>query len=161
VSAGAVVTLPAMKPDAWETWRLGSIRAYAADMVRIGTWRPEEAMERAEALFAKLVPDGRRTAGHEFRSIVNQAGESVGAVWFAAEAEIGHGAAFIWDIAIDPNHRGRGYGRAAMEELELLARSLGYDTIRLNVFGDNAVARHLYHAVGYTEINVTMRKRII
>ena len=156
-----MVTLPAMTPDGWEQWRLGSIRGYAADKIRVGDWPPEEAVERAEALFAQLVPDGLRTAGHEFRSIVNEAGEPVGGIWFAAEAEIGHGAAYIWDIVVDEDRRGRGYGRAAMEALEPLARSLGYDTIRLHVFGDNDVARQLYRAVGYTETNVAMRKRII
>jgi len=48
----------------------------------------------------------------------------------------------------------------AMEALEPLARSLGYDAIRLHVFGDNAVARGLYQAVGYTETDVTMVKLI-
>ena len=46
-----------------------------------------------------------------------------------------------------------------MEALEV-ARALGYDAIRLHVFGDNAVARRLYRAVGYEETDVTMRKRL-
>ena len=91
---------------------------------------------------------------------MTDAGETVGALWFAAEDEVGRGAAFIWEIVIEDVHRGRGYGRAAMEAIEPLARSLGYDTIRLHVFGDNAVARHLYRAVGYHETDVTMIKRI-
>ncbi len=73
---------------------------------------------------------------------------------------MGRGSLFIWDIVIDPGRRGRGYGRAAMEALEPLARSLGYDTIRLHVFGHNEVARSLYSAVGYTETDVQMAKRI-
>jgi ribosomal protein S18 acetylase RimI-like enzyme len=91
---------------------------------------------------------------------VNESGETVGAVWFAPDGEIGRGAAFLWDIAIDPEHRGRGYGRAAMEALEALVRALGYDAIRLHVFGDNDVARHLYRAVGYSETSVSMMKRL-
>jgi ribosomal protein S18 acetylase RimI-like enzyme len=149
-----------MEPDAWEAWRAASITSYAAEMARVGAWPPESAQERAIALFARLVPEGRDTPGHEFRSVVTDAGEAVGAIWFAAEDEVGRGTAFIWDIVIDPAHRGRGYGRAAMEALEPLARSLGYDTIRLHVFGDNAVARGLYLAVGYAETDVTMVKRI-
>jgi ribosomal protein S18 acetylase RimI-like enzyme len=155
-----MVTLPPMDPDVWEAWRVASIANYAADIVRIGSWPPESAEGRAIALFASLVPDGRDTVGHEFRSIVTDARETVGALWFAAEDEVGHATTFIWDIAIDPAHRGRGYGRAAMEALEPLARSLGYDTSRLHVFGDNTVARGLYRAVGYTETDVTMVKRL-
>jgi ribosomal protein S18 acetylase RimI-like enzyme len=155
-----MVTLPPMEPDVWESWRVDSIANYAADMVRVGAWNPESAQEQAIALFARLVPDGRETPGHEFRSIVNETGVTVGALWFAAEDEIGLGTAFLWDIVIDPAHRGRGYGRAAMEALEVLGRSLGYDSIRLHVFGDNSMARALYQAVGYAETDVTMLKRI-
>ncbi len=155
-----MVTLSPMEPDAWEAWRAASIRGYAADKVRVAAWPFEGAEERATAMFGRIVPDGLHTRGHEFRSIVSQAGEIVGALWFAAEDEVGLGTAYIWDITIDPDHRGRGYGRDAMEALEPLARSLGYDTIRLHVFGDNAVARHLYLSVGYHETEVTMTKRI-
>lgn len=155
-----MVTLEPMEHDAWETWRATSIADYAADMTRVGAWPPETANEQAEALFARLLPDGRDTAGHEFRAVVTEAGDTVGAVWFGPDDEVGHGAAFIWDIAIDLARRGRGYGRAAMEALEPLARSLGYDAIRLHVFGDNDVARTLYRSVGYAETDVTMLKRI-
>jgi len=155
-----MVMLPPMEPDVWEAWRIASIANYAADMVRVGTWSPEAAEARAAALFARVVPNGRDTTGHEFRSIVTEAGETVGSLWFAADDEAEHVTAFIWDIAIDPAQRGRGYGRAAMEALEPLARSLGYDAIRLHVFGDNTVARGLYRAVGYGETDVTMVKRI-
>lgn len=147
-----------MEPDAWEAWRIVSVASYAADMVRLGRWQPASAEQQAADLFARLVPDGRSTPGHEFRSIVNAAGETVGALWFAAEDEIGRGTAFIWDIAIDPAFRGRRYGRAAMEALEPLARSLGYDAIRLHVFADNAIARNLYGSIGYTETDITMVK---
>jgi ribosomal protein S18 acetylase RimI-like enzyme len=155
-----MVTLPPMEPGAWEAWRVVSIRTYAAEMVRIAGWPRDGAEERATTVFTRVVPSGMNSPGHEFRSIMTRDGEIVGALWFAAEDEVGRGAAFIWDITIDEGHRGRGYGRAAMEALEPLARSLGYDTIRLHVFGDNAVARHLYLAVGYGETDVTMVKRI-
>lgn len=155
-----MVTLPPIDPDVWEAWRTATIAEYAADMVRVGAWATASAHDRAVALFARLVPDGRATAGHEFRSVVTEEGETVGAIWFAAEDQVGAGTAFIWDILIHPEHRGRGYGRATMEALEPLARSLGYDAIRLHVFGDNAVARSLYRAVGYAETDVTMLKRI-
>jgi ribosomal protein S18 acetylase RimI-like enzyme len=148
-----------MRPDLWDDWRIASIANHAADMVRVGAWPPESAEDRAAALFARLVPYGRNTVGHEFRSIVTEAGETVGSLWFAAEDDE-QTTAFIWALVIDPPHRGRGYGRAAMEAFEPLARSLGYDEIRLHVFGDNTVARGLYRAVGYGETDVTMVKRI-
>ena len=155
-----MVSLEPMEPDAWEAWRTASIRDYAAEKVQAGTWSPESAADRAEDEFAQLLPDGQDTAAHEFRSIVSDAGETVGTLWFAARDEGGRAAAFIYDIVIDADQRGRGYGRAAMEALEPLARSLGFDTIRLHVFGHNAVARHLYQSVGYIETDVGMLKRL-
>jgi ribosomal protein S18 acetylase RimI-like enzyme len=156
---GPMVSLLPMEQHVWEAWRIASIATYAAEMVRVGAWAPDSAEERAVSEFARIVPNGRQTAGHEFRSIVAPAGEVVGALWFAPD-ELGRGTAFIWDIAIERAHRGEGYGRAAMEALEPLARSLGYDSIRLHVVGDNAVARSLYESVGYSEADVTMVKHI-
>ena len=155
-----MVSLRPMSPDAWEAWRVDSIRGYADEKVRAGTWPAESADQRAKDEFARLLTDGQHTAGHEFRSIVTEADGMVGVVWFAAQDEIGRGAAYIYDIVVDPVQRGRGYGRAAMEALEPLARSLGYDTIRLHVFGHNVVARSLYQAVGYVETDVLMMKRL-
>jgi len=155
---GSVVSLKPMSPEAWEEWQVDSIRGYAEDKVRAGTWAADEAQQRAIDEFASLLPDGQRTAGHEFRSIVTEAGERVGVLWFAPQAEIGRGAAFIYDIVVDADQRGHGYGRAAMEALEPLASSLGYDTIRLHVFGHNAVARSLYQSLGYLETDVQMEK---
>ena len=155
-----MVSLVPMEPESWDAWREASTRRHAADMVRVREWPLEGAFERAAALFSRIVPDGIDTPGHEFRTIVAESGAVVGALWFAPEQEVGQGTAFIWDIFIDDSERGRGYGRAAMEALEPLARSLGYDTIRLQVLSDNAPARHLYQAVGYGETYISMNKRI-
>jgi GNAT superfamily N-acetyltransferase len=155
-----MVSLRSMTPDAWDAWRDNSVRGYGEEKVRAGTWPAESAAKRASDEFARLLPDGQQTAGHEFRSIVTDAGEPVGVIWLAAQGEIGRGAAFIYDMVIDPDQRGRGFGRAAMEALDPLARSLGYDRIRLHVFGHNAVARHLYGSIGYVETDVQMEKRI-
>ena len=155
-----MVSLRLMSPDEWEAWRIESIRTYAEEKVRAGTWPADGAEDRAVAEFATILPQGRETPGHEFRTIVTDADEAVGVVWIAPQREIGSGAAFIYDILIDAEQRGRGYGRAAMQALEPLARSLGYDRIQLHVFGHNAVARKLYSSVGYVETDVQMEKRI-
>ena len=157
---GSMVSLRPMSPDEWEAWRLESIRTYAQEKVRAGTWPAESAPQRAVEEVATILPEGRQTPGHEFRAVVTDAGDPVGVVWIAPLREIGTGAAFIYDIVIDANQRGRGYGRAAMKAIETLARSLGYDRIQLHVFGHNAVARSLYTSLGYVETDVQMEKRI-
>jgi ribosomal protein S18 acetylase RimI-like enzyme len=57
----------------------------------------------------------------------------------------------VYDISIDPDQQGRGYGRAAMRLAEDEARARGMDRIELNVFGGNEVARGLYRSMGYVE----------
>ena len=155
-----MVSLRLMSPDEWEAWRVTSIRTYAEEKVRAGTWPAKGARDRAVAEFATILPQGRDTPGHEFRVIETDTGEPVGAIWIAPLREIGSGALFIYDIVIDAAQRGHGYGRAAMQTLEPLARSLGYDRIQLHVFGHNTVARKLYASVGYVETDVQMEKRV-
>ena len=155
-----MVTLDPMSREAWNGWRDNAIREYGMDKVRAGTWTADEAQARSAAEFARLLPDGLATPGHELRSIVTESGEVVGTLWFAPLHEIGRGECFIYDIVVHESARGRGYGRAAMMALEPLARSLGYDRIGLHVFGDNHIARELYRTSGYVETDVTMRKTL-
>jgi ribosomal protein S18 acetylase RimI-like enzyme len=154
------VTLQPMTPEEWEVWGVGSIAAFAADMVRLGGWPAAEAEARATAQFKQILPAGRETPGHQFRSIVAEGGKMVGHLWFGPHQGGGPSDAFIWDIAIVAESRGHGYGRAALEALEPIVRGLGYESIGLHVFGDNEVARHLYRSVGYVETEVSMQKRL-
>ena len=153
-----MVTLEPMSPDAYEQWHDGAVRGYAADKVRVGTWEAEGSEARSEREFAALLPEGLATPGHDLRSIVNEAGDVVGMIWFGPLHDAGSGTCFIWDIEILAEARGRGYGRAALVALEPIARDLGYDAIGLHVFGDNEVARNLYRSSGYAETDVMMKK---
>ena len=66
----------------------------------------------------------------------------------------------MYDITIDEAERGRGFGRAAMLALEEELRDLGHESVALNVWGGNAVARGLYRSLGYVEESVHMRKQL-
>jgi ribosomal protein S18 acetylase RimI-like enzyme len=154
------VTLVPMTAATWDAWRDASIAGYVRDMVRVGAWPADDAPARASRELEHLLPSGRETPGHEFRSIVSGSGETVGAIWFGPYELVGAGAAFVLDIAVDGEYRGRGYGRAALLALEPIVRQLGYDSIRLHVFGDNEVARNLYRTSGYVETDVSMLKRL-
>jgi ribosomal protein S18 acetylase RimI-like enzyme len=153
-----MVTLEPMSLEAWEQWHDGAVRGYAADKVRIGAWPADGAEERSAGEFAALLPEGLATPGHDLRSVVNEAGDVVGMLWFGPLNDVGRGTGFIWDIEILAEARGRGYGRAALVALEPIAREMGYDAIGLHVFGDNEVARNLYRSSGYAETDVMMKK---
>ena len=155
-----MVTLEPMSAQEWERWRVGAVRGYAADKVRAGTWPAEGAEARADRDFTDVLPEGLATPGHELCSIVNEAGEVVGMLWFGPLREAGRGECFIWDIEVRAEARGHGYGRAALVALEPMARARGYSSIGLHVFGDNEVARNLYRSSGYVETDVMMRKTL-
>ena len=66
----------------------------------------------------------------------------------------------MYDIEIDPEHRGRGLGRDTMLLAEVEARRLGRRRIRLNVFARNAVARALYLSLGFEDMAIQMSKAV-
>jgi ribosomal protein S18 acetylase RimI-like enzyme len=155
-----VIRLEPMDEATYSTWRSSSIQEYALEKVDAGHWLEVEAVDRAEREFASLLPGGRETPGHAMRSIVNDAGERVGMVWFAPEDRPFGRVAFIYDLAIEPAHRRHGYALAALEAVEAYAREHGCVAVQLHVFGGNAGARRLYLRAGYVETDITMLKTV-
>lgn len=155
-----MIRLEPMDQATYETWHERSVRDYADEKVESGNWLAEDAMERSARAFAELLPDGRRTHGHEIRSMVNDAGERVGYAWFAPQERPFGRVVFIYDIAVEPEHRRKGYAQAALGEIESFAREHGYVGVQLHVFGGNSGARELYRRAGFVETDVTMIKRV-
>lgn len=92
--------------------------------------------------------DGRLHPDHRIGHVL-AAGDTVGHLWVAREND---SSWYVWDIAIDTEHQGRGYGRAAMklaEEMALADRATG---IGLSVLASNDTARALYRSMGYEEV---------
>ncbi|HEX2204515.1 MAG TPA: GNAT family N-acetyltransferase [Longimicrobium sp.] len=77
------------------------------------------------------------------------AGETmVGFVMYALEGTDG----WIWRLMVDRAHQGKGYGRAAMEEVIRRLRALpGVRRIRTSFVPANAHAAALYRALGFHE----------
>ena len=59
--------------------------------------------------------------------------------------------AHLTSIAVHPEWRGRGLGRALMGEMLALARSLGVRAMTLEVRPSNLPARRLYASLGFEE----------
>lgn len=152
--------LEPMTQARYDTWLAATIREYAAEKVAAGNYAEEGSLERSKAEFDALLPQGLQTPGHEIRSIVNDAGELVGYVWFTIEDRPQGRVVFIYDIAVDPEHRRQGHAQAALLEVEAYAREHDCIGVMLHVFGNNAGARQLYLNAGYEETNVVMLKRV-
>jgi ribosomal protein S18 acetylase RimI-like enzyme len=156
----AMFRLEPMDEATFVAWRAATKREYAAEKVKAGNYPEAGAEDLAEAEFAKLLPKGRETPGHEIRSMVNDAGEKVGYAWFTIENRDVGRVVFIYDLAVDPAHRRHGYARLALAEIDAYARAHGCIGVMLHVFGDNDPARRLYGSAGYLETNVIMLKRV-
>jgi ribosomal protein S18 acetylase RimI-like enzyme len=121
----------------------------------------QAAEEKAAADHAALFPDGKPQPDHHLYVVENEAGESVGQLFWARRAAPGAGSrAFLYQISIDERFRGRGLGRQAMQLLEAEAAAEGLPGVDLNVWGGNDVARALYRELGFEERAIFMSKEL-
>jgi ribosomal protein S18 acetylase RimI-like enzyme len=133
-----------------------AIRNYADEHVKAGNWDEQDSINKATKEFEKLLPDGEKTVNNKL-FIIRDEDQEVGVFWLAQQSDE---KGFIYDINIWEGYQGRGYGKQAMQEIELVAKKLGLKSIGLHVFGHNQVARGLYKKLGYIETNIKMEKTI-
>jgi ribosomal protein S18 acetylase RimI-like enzyme len=143
----------------FDAWRARLIPDYAADKVRAGDWSAQEAESLAAEQTDSLLPAGAQTPGMLLLAAETPDGEPVGVVWVALDRGR-PGAAWIYDIEVRPEQRGKGYGRSLLQAAEQHSAQHGATEIGLNVFGSNAVARSLYESSGYEITAINMRKRL-
>jgi ribosomal protein S18 acetylase RimI-like enzyme len=117
-----------------------------------------EAESNANASIERLFPDGSPASG-QLVGQLNSMSQKIGYLWIGAAGSDPQ-RWWVWDVMIDAQFRGHGYGRQALELAETLARREGAVTIGLNVLGHNQVARTLYASLGYTETAIQMRKSL-
>src|SRR6478736_1775290 len=117
----------------------------------------DSAHEMAAKQFADLLPDGLATPAHHLL-IGEVDGDGVGILWLNIPVEGDPVNAFVYNVEVEADQRGKGYGRGMMVGAESYSREHGADTIKLHVFGENTVARSLYTSLGYVETNVNMAK---
>jgi ribosomal protein S18 acetylase RimI-like enzyme len=153
------VRLRPMRDDEWDAWRARTVSEYADEKVRNKGVTPGKALTQAEQETTALLSGGLGTPGHHLFVAENDAGTRVGYLWFGPRlGDPDPDVAWLYDIFVEEAARGRGFGRAMMERLEVAARELGHHRIELNVFGDNVPAKRLYEAAGYLEMTRQLRK---
>jgi ribosomal-protein-alanine acetyltransferase len=107
---------------------------------------PEDAMRReldsAQTYYLVAVDDSRPGSIDAYAGLL---------------AGRGTGEGDIQTIAVAPEHRGTGLGRALMHTLIDEARRRGAERLFLEVRADNPVARSLYGSLGFAEVGVRPR----
>jgi ribosomal protein S18 acetylase RimI-like enzyme len=148
-----------MTEEAFLDYVEAAVPAYAQENIASGRWPAEGALERARADIGSLLPLGPETPDHHLLEIVAGVdGPVVGVVWLSIHRAHGGCTAFVYDLAVKPEHRRQGHANRAMRELEKLALAAGATSIGLNVFAHNHGAQRLYQQLGFTPTNFNMRK---
>ena len=159
VGGKQVVTLKPMNEEEFQHYIGNAIKEYAQDKVASGNWNEDESIDLSRQSFTQLLPEDEKTASNYLFSIF-QAQQVVGMIWLAQKSPENLEEGFIYDFLIYEHLQGRGYGKQAMKELEVIAKGLGMEKIGLHVFGHNKVARGLYEKMGYEVTNIMMSKSI-
>ena len=136
-----------------------STLGYADDKVAAGQWPVATALAQSLAEFHKQLPQGLATPDQHLFDIVDPAdGSVVGVLWFAVEDRFGIRMAYVYDLAVLPEHQRLGHATRAFRAMEDRVKALGLQRIDLHVFGHNPGAQALYASLGYRVTSVTMAK---
>ena len=150
--------VPFTEPD-FRAWLIEAIPSFALTNVEDGRWTLAESIEKSKDAHAALLPEGVLTPGQFFVHLHDVASdERVGMLWWAEADKAGRREGYVYNITIAEAARRRGFGRAALLELERVAREHGAHHVGLHVFGHNHGARRLYESLGFEPTSLTLRK---
>jgi len=148
-----------MTQTEYEAFFARLVPEYAADNVKAGYWDESEALEKSRKQTESLLPDGLKTKDNYLYTLYDE-NNAVGIIWMKAEVDRPKKSGFIFDVKIEEEFRGKGYGKQIMLLIEDKARELGLASIGLHVFGENRVARNLYEGIGYEVSSLNMIKKL-
>jgi ribosomal protein S18 acetylase RimI-like enzyme len=152
------LVLRRMTAAEFSAYRAWVIPQRAEAKVSVGDWAADEALELASKEVDELLPTGVDTPGMLLLTAHTPDGETLGMLWVGLDRPDQRDSAWIYYIKIEPQHRGKGYGRALLRRAEGLAARRGARAVGLNTFGSNTVARSLYESSGYEAVLIAMRK---
>jgi len=119
------------------------------------------AIDLAKQSLAESFPSGIDSNKHELLCIEITSDNElqvIGYLWHSIETNTS--STFIYDFYIDDKFRGNGYGKKALQQLELMLAEIGIKQIKLRVAYHNQRALTLYQAVGFTISGYNMSKTI-
>jgi ribosomal protein S18 acetylase RimI-like enzyme len=145
----------------FEKFRAHTISEYAAVHVSVGNWTKEESHERSTQAIETLLPRGVETESALVLTAENEEGAPIGYLWIALQRDSNpQSGAWIYDIELYEQFRGKGYGRELLRVAEEEVKRHGVSKLGLNVFGNNAIARNLYETSGFSITTIQMSKEL-
>ncbi len=149
------IDLVSMSEEEYIDFYRFSVREYAKGHIKAGNWSEKEANENAAKQFDQLLPQGLYTKDHKLFTI-QQGQNSIGHLWIYVE--LNKKQAFIYDVYLKEEARGKGYGKETMQALDEYAISNAIEKISLHVFAYNETAIQLYKSMGYEITDYYMSK---
>lgn len=153
------ITLTKMSQAEYNVWHVKSKDTYRDEIIKNGMTL-SEAQKKADDDMFKLLPDGLNSLDQHIFSIKEDGKNWIGTIWFGVRGAEDNRKAFIFDIVLEVDTRGKGYGKKAMLLIEDELKKLNLKHIGLHVFGHNSVARNLYEKLGYGITNLNMEKTL-
>jgi len=152
-----------MNFEQYQIWFTRSKEEYIKTKMESNGYTRLEAEQIASDSYAKLLPLGHVSVDQFLYSIYHEEfnDKIIGYLWFYFKTNGQSKKAFIYDIIIEEEYRGKGYGRLAMLACEIEAKKLGAMNLGLHVFANNAAAIALYQSLGYVTTDFSMEKNIV
>ncbi len=148
-----------MTDDEYERWQVELAEAFVAEARAAGRSMPDDAVQRELEENATLLPERAATPRMLVVTAEDADGARVGRAWVSLDHPRGApDTAFIYDIEVDEQHRGKGLGKQLLAAIERAVADAGIGSLELNVFGNNAPALSLYESAGFTVTSQQMRK---
>jgi ribosomal protein S18 acetylase RimI-like enzyme len=148
------IELRRMTPETYDDYRSFSSDQYAEELFASGSYPDlDSAVQGAAQQFDELLPGGPDTPG-AYLWTAWHGDDAVARLWVGVKARW----AFIYDIEVEDEHRGRGFGTDVLNAGARACQDLGARWLGLNVFGHNDGARRLYERLGFdtTELSYTV-----
>ena len=156
-----MISLISIEQSDFERFLEHEIVEYAQDKIKSGNWLAETALEKSRAEFLGLLPDGLHTKDQFIFTILDDSTQSkLGVLWVQVKMDETPRRAFINDFVIEPQFRGQGFGKQALQALDHKMVELSVVSISLHVFAHNTTAIGLYEKMGYEVTNLYMRKTV-
>lgn len=154
-----MLELKPMTDQDYEFWSLRSRMNYAQSKMKANGTPRDEAVKAANAEFERHLTAGRETKDNFLYSGFSDDGR-VGFVWIQLRGIGSRRRAYVCDIVVEPDQRGKGFGKQIMLAVEKLMPDLGVSKIGLHVFGYNEAAIALYKSLGYITTDLEMEKTL-
>lgn len=151
-----MVKLRAMRPEEFQTYSDYFIDDYSKEIASNYKHPIEDAILIAKKELQAGLPDGVDTQGQNLLCLENENAVLIGFFWYKAQEM----SVFILDFYILDQYRFQGYGQSAINAVEDMLVSKGFNQIKLRVAYDNDHALKLYQKMGFGITGYNMEKKI-